>query len=301
MVDYNNQRELQYALRGTDLVISTVLGSPQINLIDAASRAGVRRFVPAEFEGPPTRRPPPNQDPFDRGRASAIHCLRESSRRKTRHPMQFTVFTCGIFYERFARGGLASKGIGMGTGLEHQGAYLIDIERNTGEVIQYNSSNQAVSICMTAVADLAQFVVAALSLDINNWPAEYRMRGDRRTVTEIINYAQAIKNSKLIFTTFIYILLLSLPRRLSSHAHQIAKFAVVSYTPQQLNQSLQDAESYQNHTRTVYLQTLMATANRQYDFSSTNLNDVLNLQPVSLWDWLWRHWGPPVQAQQGQT
>ena len=301
MVDYNSQRELQYALLGADLVISTVLGSPQINLIDAASRVGVRRFVPAEFEGPPARRPPPNQDPFDRGRASAIHCLQESSRRRTGRPMKFTVFTCGIFYERFARGGLASEGIGMGTGLEHEGAYLIDIERNTGEVIQYNSSGQAVSICMTSVADLAQFVVAALSLDINNWPAEYRMRGDRRTVTEIIEYAQAIKNGKLLFIAFTYISLLSLHGRPSSHAHPIAQFTVVSYTPQQLIQSLQVAESYQNHTRTVYLQTLMATANRQYDFSNTNLNDVLNLQPVGFWDWLLRHWGPPVQAQQGQA
>jgi hypothetical protein len=51
VVDYDNQTDLLYALRGTDLVISTISGSPQINLIDAASRAEVRRFVPSEFEG----------------------------------------------------------------------------------------------------------------------------------------------------------------------------------------------------------------------------------------------------------
>ncbi len=51
VVDYDSQADLLYALRGTDLVISTISGSPQINLIDAASRAEVRRFVPADFEG----------------------------------------------------------------------------------------------------------------------------------------------------------------------------------------------------------------------------------------------------------
>jgi hypothetical protein len=200
VVNYDNQSSLQYALKGTDLVISTVSGSPQINLIDAASRVGVHRFVPAEFEGPPTRRPPPNEDAFDRGRASAISFLKEASRRKNvRHPMQFTIFTCGVFYERFARGGLASKGVGLGTGLEHQGAYLVDIEQRTAEVIQFNASSQPVYLCMTSVVDLAKFVAAALNLGINNWPAEFRMRGDRRTVTEIINYAQTVTDSKSLF------------------------------------------------------------------------------------------------------
>ena len=51
VVDYENQTDLLYALRGTDLVISTISGSPQINLIDAASRAEVRRFIPSDYEG----------------------------------------------------------------------------------------------------------------------------------------------------------------------------------------------------------------------------------------------------------
>jgi hypothetical protein len=196
VVDYDSQTDLLYALRGTDLVISTISGSPQINLIDAASRAEVRRFCPSDFEGPPTRRRG-NEDPFDRGRAAALEYLREISRRNTRHPMLFTTFTCGVFYERFARGGLASKGIGLGTGLEQQGAYLLDIERNAGEVVEYNAAGQPVYLCLTSVVDVARFVVAAIGLGINNWPAEFRMRGDRRTVTQIIEYAEAIKRSEL--------------------------------------------------------------------------------------------------------
>jgi NmrA-like family len=197
VVNYDNQQDLLYALRGTDLVISTISGSPQINLIDAAARAEVRRFVPADFEGPPTRRP--NDDPSDRGRAASLDYLRQCSRSTSRRPMQFTTFTCGVFYERFARGGLASKGIGYSTGLEEQGAYLLDIEHNRGEAIEYSAANQPVHLCLTAVADVARFVVAALDLGINTWPAEFRMRGDRKTVTQIIDYAEAIKRSTYSF------------------------------------------------------------------------------------------------------
>lgn len=201
VVNYDNQADLLYALRGTDLVISTISGSPQINLIDAAARAEVRRFVPSEFEGPPTRRA--NDDPFDRGRAASLDYLREVSRRNSRRPMLFTVFTCGVFYERFARGGLASKGMGLGSGLEHQGAYLLDIERNTGEVVEYNAAGQPVYLCLTSVTDVARFVVAALDLGINTWPGEFRMRGDRRTVTQIIEYAEALKGSELDISSLI--------------------------------------------------------------------------------------------------
>jgi hypothetical protein len=194
VVDYDNLSDLIYSLRGIDLVISTISGTPQIQLIDAAARAEVRRFVPAEFEGPPTRRA--NGDPFDRGRAAALENLREVSRRNSRRPMQFTVFTCGVFYERFARGGLASKGIGLGSGFEQQGAYLLDIERNTGEVVEHNRSGQPVHLCLTSIADVARFVIAALDLGISRWPGEFRMRGDRRTVTQIIEYAEELKGSK---------------------------------------------------------------------------------------------------------
>ena len=149
----------------------------------------------SEYKGPPTRRRG-NEDPFDRGRAAALDYLREISRRNTRRPMLFTTFTCGVFYERFARGGLASKGIGLGTGLEQQGAFLLDVERNTGEVIEQNASGQPVYLCLTSVVDVARFVVAAIGLGINTWPAEFRMRGDRKTVTQIIEYAETIKRSE---------------------------------------------------------------------------------------------------------
>ncbi len=73
MVNYNNHRDLLYALIGTDLVISTILGVSQINLIDVTAHAEVCQFVPSEFEGPPTRRT--NDDPFDHSQAASLDFL----------------------------------------------------------------------------------------------------------------------------------------------------------------------------------------------------------------------------------
>lgn len=141
VVNYDSQDELRFSLRGIDLVISTVSGAPQINLIDAAAHSGVRRFVPAEFEGPLARRPRhARDDPLDRGKAASLERLRHWQNQR-RCEMRFTVFTCGVFYERFARGGLASVDVGASTGINYQGSYLMDIESSTAEIVARTSSS----------------------------------------------------------------------------------------------------------------------------------------------------------------
>lgn len=192
VVDYDNQDDLRFALRGIDVVISTVSGTPQINLIDASAYSSVRRFVPSEFEGPPSRRS--SNDALDRVRSSheCLERLRYYSHHN-RHRMRSTIFTCGVFYERFARGGLESKGINIGSGNEFQGVYLMNMETSTAEVVEINSRGEAVKICMTSVGDVAKFVVAALDLGLSNWPGEFRMKGDRKTIAEIIAYGEAVK------------------------------------------------------------------------------------------------------------
>lgn len=196
-VDYDDQIALRYNLRGIDLIISTISGNPQINLIDAAAFSNVSRFIPAEFEGPPSNRPPLN--PLDHGQAAALSRLQEyaASRRSSQQSqLRFTIFTCGIFYERFARGGLASKGIGIGSGVEHQGAYLMDIESGVAEVVERTLEGQEVWVCMTAIHDVARYLVAALELDLESWPDEFRMRGDRRSVTEIVRCGEVARGGR---------------------------------------------------------------------------------------------------------
>ena len=192
VVNYSNHRDLQYALQGVDLVISTVSGNPQINLMDAAAASHVRRFVPAEFEGPPGRRAV--NDPLDRGRAACLDRLRYWSHQ--RRPMRSTIFSCGVFYERFARGGLASMGIGSSSTVSNPGSYLMDIEASTAEVVERTHSGQPTTISMISVYDVGRFLVAAIDLDPRTWPGEFRMAGERMTVENVVRWAEAVKGGE---------------------------------------------------------------------------------------------------------
>lgn len=107
--------------------------------------------------------------------------------------MASTVFSCGVFYERFARGGLGSYGIGASSNVFYQGSYLIDVENGTAEVVEQHSDGRPVSVAMTSINDVARFVVAALDLDIDNWQDEFRMSGDRISVSQILQWAESIK------------------------------------------------------------------------------------------------------------
>lgn len=104
VVNYDEHSDLKYKLAGVDAVISTVSGQAQLNLIEAAAQAHVRRFVPSEFGGPPGLRP--DGDPLDNKRRDAIVLL---AKRKDSHGMQFAIFVCGVFFERFGPGGLVRQ------------------------------------------------------------------------------------------------------------------------------------------------------------------------------------------------
>lgn len=167
-------------------------GNAQINLIDAAANTRVRRFVPSEFEGPPSRQKA--EDPLDRGKALSRDRLRYWSHRTN---MRSTVFTCGVFYERFARGGLASMGIGASTGVYYQGTYLMDVGQGTAELTERNASGHSIYVSMISANDVGRFLAAAIELGLRDWPGEFRMAGDRRTVTEILSWAEAVRGGEL--------------------------------------------------------------------------------------------------------
>lgn len=192
-VNYDNQDELRYSLTGIDTVISTVSGSAQISLIDAAAHVRVRRFVPSEFEGIPASRPQ-QHDALDRGKAASLARLQHYRK----YGMEYTVFVCGIFYEHFAPGGLASLQLGRGTNINGEGKYLMDIRNKKAHIPSYNNTGQQVHICMTSAEDVAKFVVAAL--DLPQWPTELRMQGDRMSVSQIIGVAETMCGMLCILT-----------------------------------------------------------------------------------------------------
>lgn len=194
VVDYSNVENLRFTLQGIDLVISTISGPEQVNLIDAARRARVRCFVPSEFEGALAQRPS-ETDPLDRGSSTALDWLRRWSSSK-QHPMKFTVFSCGVFYERFAPGGLSSINIGASHHIQNGGDYMIDIGGYTAEIPQNNSQNHSVHVTLTSVFDVARLVAAAIELGIDSWPREFKMRGAHVTTRRLAEICQEVRGGE---------------------------------------------------------------------------------------------------------
>ncbi|KAK3953936.1 hypothetical protein QBC32DRAFT_208984 [Pseudoneurospora amorphoporcata] len=294
-VDYQNVEELHYVLRGVDLLISTISNNEQLNLIDAARRARVRCFVPSEFEGPLSHRPtrPTNNsnstDPLDnRGSRAALDLL-ESWFQSRSHRMNYTVFSCGVFMERFARGGLQPWGIGTQLGLMGQmgimsNDYLVNVEHGTAEVVERDSQGRTAYVAMTSMYDVARFVAAAVELtgttrgslggvplSLERWPREWRVRGDLLAVREVVGVCEMVRGVQF-----------SVTRR----TYQEAEAWANEY------QRAGDVATY------LYYQRLLQTANGRYSIRSTNLNELVNqsertaFQPMRFREWLEQVWGP---------
>lgn len=170
-----------------DTVISTISGNAQLALIDAAAASHVRRFVPSEFGGPPSLRP--QGDLLDEGRHAAIQRLHQLESTG----MRFTVFTCGIFYERFAPGGMAARQLGLRSQIGEEGAYLMNFRQRTAQIPYSTATGTSACVCLTSVVDVARFVVAAL--DLPAWPREFRLRGERLSVRDLVAIAEQVQGS----------------------------------------------------------------------------------------------------------
>ncbi|KKY27677.1 putative isoflavone reductase family protein [Phaeomoniella chlamydospora] len=254
-VDYNNGSDLRYKLSGVDTVISTISGNAQIRLIEAAASVHVRRFVPSEFEGPPLLRPP--NDLLDRNRRAALQRLQHFSQ----HGMTFTWFTCGIFYERFAPGGLAASGIGHSSGVSPEGHYIMNVRAMKASLPFMSTADEPVYLSMISARDAARFVVAAL--DVPSWPTEWRMRGDRLTVSQVVEIGEQLQGRE---------------------------FERLNYTRDSLQHALSHARTLNDSNRVKRVQQLIATAEGRYDFALTNLNDLVPVFPQSFRDWMFQAW-----------
>ncbi|KAI0479959.1 isoflavone reductase [Xylaria cf. heliscus] len=260
VVDYHNLETLQFALQGVDLIISTISGTEQLNLIDAARRARVRTFVPSEFEGAINHRP--ENDPFDNGSSTALNQLRHWSSSR-HHPMSYTVFSCGIFYERFAPGGLGSYNMGGTCRLPNQGDYMIDLGLGTAELPNTNSQNRPIQITLTSAYDVARFVAAAVDLGIDNWPREFKMRGARMTPQMILQYCSEVMQMD---------------------------FDVINRPYQEIVDWLDYFHRNNERDKWFAMQHLLQTANGRYTFGDANLNGLVNIQPMDFQEWLYNNW-----------
>ncbi|KAJ4194502.1 hypothetical protein NW767_010006 [Fusarium falciforme] len=262
-VNYDDYSSLAYALHGVNLVISIVNGNEQLNLINAAAQSGVQYFVPREFEGSIEKRPG-DPDPLDPTSTSSQ--ARQLLRRWARSsPMKWTVFSCGIFMERFLPQGLGSLTIGYGANLADPGSYLLDVNNYTAEYVEKNAQGRSVRVCMTSVYDVARFVVAAIDLGPANWPRELTMRGDRVTLRDVVGQCGRQLNA----------------------AFQLSQWQLADL-PQLVTVSYEQG----NFGRVAFYQQLQATVEGRYDFGQTSLNDMVDaspsvdVQPMTFRDWL---------------
>ncbi|KAB2102301.1 hypothetical protein CUC08_Gglean003120 [Alternaria sp. MG1] len=256
-VDYNNPASLQHALMGVDTVISTVMGNPQLRLIEAAVQCRVRRFAPAEFEGQPGLR---GQNALlDRGRNSALALLHHY-----RSHMQYTVFVCGILYERFSVNGMISHRLGVNSGYGNEGEFIADPRQMTSMAPIYDAANNLSSICLTSAYDVAQFVVRAL--DMPTWPSEMSMCGERMTVHALVETIRACRNRP---------------------------WASIDYqAPANLEYQMTMAQLGGDTAGQRRLAPLLATAEGRYDFVvPAYLNAVYpDIQVTRFQDWFLRNW-----------
>ncbi|KAM0185114.1 hypothetical protein ACHAPA_012337 [Fusarium lateritium] len=265
VVDYNDGDSLSYALHGVNLVICTFSGDEQLTLINAAAQSGVQFFVPSEFEGCIEKRPETDPlDPYSHS-SQARHLLRRWARSSQ---MKSTVFSCGIFMERFLPEGLGHMSIGYGSNLANVGSYLIDMSSYTAEYVEKNARGHTVRVCMTSVDDVAQFVVAAIDLGPTNWPREFTMRGDRLSVRDVVGQCSRALNA----------------------AFQLSQWQAAD--PARLITAFCEQGDYD---RVAFYQQLQATVDGRFDFNHTSLNDLVNaspyvdVQPKTFRQWLSEH------------
>lgn len=166
-------------------------------------------------------RPPPDNDPLDNGSAAAYHELRRWARTHSRrHRMPYTVFSCGVFYERFAPGGLANLGMGAGCHVQGQGDYMVDLYAARAEIPERNAQGRPVMLCLTSAYDVGRFVAAAIDRGIDTWPTEFRMRGDRVNTQQLVGICGEVSggecpSARLFVSTSPRISVLSRPRSFS--------------------------------------------------------------------------------------
>lgn len=201
VVDYQNTDTLRFALQGIDLVISTISGQEQLNLINAAGHTLVRFFVPSEFEGSLSKRPSPPRDDFlDRGSTAAIALLRQWSENGSSSRMKWTVFSCGVFMERFHPFGLSSWGVGAGEGVGLPGSYVMDVNAGVADYVPRDGKGSSVKICLTSMFDVVRFVIAAVDLGPSTWPSEFTMRGDKKSLREVVDAVSNARQGKFFLT-----------------------------------------------------------------------------------------------------
>ena len=185
VVDYQNPASLAYTLKGVDLVISTVSGKAQLALVEASAAAKVRHFIPSAFSGPE------QSSPQNLGQQEWQNLSLVLQHHEARSSMRYTLFTCGVFYERFGPGGLNALQISTlnsrHSAVGEEGNMLVDLRLGKA-IIPVVAGMEELAICLTSAQDAARYVVATIEAyeDMHAWPHEFKFCTERQTMSELV-------------------------------------------------------------------------------------------------------------------
>ncbi|KAK4142456.1 uncharacterized protein C8A04DRAFT_38252 [Dichotomopilus funicola] len=183
--DYTNLDRLTQTLRGVDTVLSFITahmdpGSvAQKSLIDAAVRAGVRRFAPSEWASSSFEHMPWND-----GKAVIREYLAELNKEKK--ILEYTLFQPGLFTNYLTHPYRSTKHIQP---IETP----FDLARRRALVVQ--GRYEEARITLTTVADLAQVVVRAVEYE-GPWPVVGGIRGDDMTLRKVVEMGERVRGGK---------------------------------------------------------------------------------------------------------
>ncbi|EKM60078.1 uncharacterized protein PHACADRAFT_250955 [Phanerochaete carnosa HHB-10118-sp] len=173
-VSYDDPAALAKALAGVHTVISTISGltadtitKPQLALLDAAVKAGVKRFAPSEFG---TRSIPDNPIELYRNKWPVAEAVMKSG-------LEHTIFEVGVYMNTLASG---TAGVGHLPPMK----FMFDVEKCKATI----PGDGSAPVVYTRIEDVGRFVAA--SLNLNEWPQYSQMRGDRKTYNEILGLAE---------------------------------------------------------------------------------------------------------------
>ena len=179
VVSYDDPIALVNALEGVHTVISTIAGTtedtlvkPQLALLDAAVKAGVKRFAPSEFSA---RSRPDHPIEAPRVKWPVVEAAKESG-------LEYTIYETGTFMNYFAVGT-------AGLGHSYPFKFLFDVENCTATL----PGDGSPYIVYTRLEDIGKFVAA--SLDLERWPELSQMRGDRIRLNEILRLAEEVRGA----------------------------------------------------------------------------------------------------------
>ena len=187
-VNYEDESSITNALKDIHTVISVIKivgpswGPTQIALLNAAKKAGVKRFAPSEFE----------LGPLAAGRIDITSPVKPVVWKACQESgLEVAKFQCGGFYQALLQYGTNNDKLSKETKKKIEKAMhgLVDADHMWS--LQHERAHDLVTdegksptLTMTDIKDIGRFVAAACKLPDGQWQENMSMVGDMMTLSE---------------------------------------------------------------------------------------------------------------------